>query len=341
MPPRKPAINLPEHVHAVRAKGRTYTYYQPNRNAKVKGARIRIHGEPLSAEWWANYQLVTGTPRPKPKNGTFAAVMEEWHASPEWNELAAKTREEWTRYCERILGVWGPLEVSGIEPRHVLKLRDAYENTPAAANNLLRCLSSMIAWSIPRGYRTDNPCRGVRKLKGGDPYEPWPWDVIDIVKSKARPDVWSVVALALYTGQRLGDTLKMRRDAVQHGLISVKQEKTSKRLLIPIHRELRPTIESIDHDAMTILASTKGTPWTRDGFQTTWNKRRPQIIRDQRLVFHGLRKTSVIALLEAGCTDAQVASISGHSREMVEHYSVQVNQEKLAREAMRMWENGT
>ena len=49
----------------------------------------------------------------------------------------------------------------------------------------------------------------------------------------------------------------------------------------------------------------------------------------------------MITLLEAGCTDAQVASITGRSREMIEHYSVQVNQEKLAREARRVLENGT
>jgi len=68
--------------------------------------------------------------------------------------------------------------VRGLESKHVLSLRDKYQDKPAAANNLLRCLSSMLGWSIPRGWRTDNPCLHVKKLKGGEGYAPWTWEQI-------------------------------------------------------------------------------------------------------------------------------------------------------------------
>ena len=58
-----------------------------------------------------------------------------------------------------------------------------------------------------------------------------------------------------------------------------------------------------------------------------------------RLVFHGLRKSAVVMLLEAGCTTAEVASITGQSYEMVEHYAKQVRQRKLAAAAIAKWEN--
>ncbi len=61
-------------------------------------------------------------------------------------------------------------------------------------------------------------------------------------------------------------------------------------------------------------------------------------LRDKALVFHGLRKSAVVFLLEAGCTDAEVAAITGQSRQMVEHYAKQVNQRKLAATAMSKWE---
>ncbi len=44
------------------------------------------------------------------------------------------------------------------------------------------------------------------------------------------------------------------------------------------------------------------------------------------------------SLLEAGCTDAEVAAITGQSREMVAHYSIMVNQRKLACAAILKWE---
>ena len=43
-------------------------------------------------------------------------------------------------------------------------------------------------------------------------------------------------------------------------------------------------------------------------------------------------------LLEAGCTDAEVAAITGQSRDMIVHYSMMVNQRKLARSAILKWE---
>jgi len=44
-------------------------------------------------------------------------------------------------------------------------------------------------------------------------------------------------------------------------------------------------------------------------------------------------------LLEAGCTTAEVASITGQSFEMVKHYARQVSQRKLAAAAIAKWEN--
>jgi len=45
----------------------------------------------------------------------------------------------------------------------------------------------------------------------------------------------------------------------------------------------------------------------------------------------------VIALLEAGCTVPETASITGQSHQMVEHYAKEVNQSRLADSAMGKW----
>jgi len=275
-------------------------------------------------------------PIPPAATNSVSALIEAWHKSPEWKALKPKTAKEWTRYCSRIKAAWGPLEIKGLEPRHVLALRDQFAETPAAANNLLRCLSSMLGWSVPRGWRPDNPCREVKPLKGGDGYAPWPWEVIEIARKELRPDLWWAVALALYTGQRLGDVLKMRWDAINGSTIKVRQEKTGKELLIPLHRDLRAVLDSIPRRAVTILTSTETRPWTKDGFKATWGKHKPKAA--SHLVFHGLRKSAVVFLLEAGCSDAETASITGQSREMIEHYAKMVNQQKLAAAAVLKWE---
>ncbi len=336
---RRAQIALPPHVRKVNARGKSYYYFEKHRGTAQARKAVRIPGEPSDPAWWDRYRELASLPAPRINPNAVGQVIDAWHTSPEWLGMSAKTQSEWLRYSDRIRAAWGDLEVSGIEPKHVLALRDAYADTPAAANNLLRCLSSLMSWSVPRGYRRDNPCREVRKLKGGDGYAPWPWPVVEAVRAEIRPDLWRVAALALYTGQRLADVLAMRRNARRGDQIRVVQNKTRKALLIPIHRDLMPMFDAVDHDAVTILANSRGAPWTEDGFKTSWNKHRPAILADRGLVFHGLRKTAVVTLLECGCTDAQVSAITGQSRQMVEHYARQVAQEKLARSAMRLWEN--
>jgi hypothetical protein len=61
-------------------------------------------------------------------------------------------------------------------------------------------------------------------------------------------------------------------------------------------------------------------------------------LREAGRVFHGLRKSAVVFLLEAGSTDAEAAAITGLSRQIVEHYARQVNQKKLAAVPGLKWE---
>jgi hypothetical protein len=82
---------------------------------------------------------------------------------------------------------------------------------------------------------------------------------------------------------------------------------------------------------------TRGTPCTRDGFKASWseelNKPIMKELRRRRHVFHGLRTSAVVFLLEASCFDAETAAITGQARDMVEHYAKQV-----AAAAILKWE---
>jgi integrase len=167
--------------------------------------------------------------------------------------------------------------------------------------------------------------------------------------------MWPAAALALYTGQRQGDVLAMTRAKVGNGLIEVKQEKTSRELVIPAHQKLLAVLATMKSSGVQILTNTRGLPWTQNGFRASWNgaleqpKQKYDVlpnahplgpIKRAGLVFHGLRKSAVVMLLEVGCTTAEVQAITGQSMQMVEHYAKQVNQKKLAASAILKWERG-
>lgn len=363
--PRKDRLQLPQHVHCTMARGHQYFTYHPYRGTKRAGERVKLPGTPqnddgtLNERWWEAYRRASGQPDVAARPGTFDALVPAYKASPEWKQLRERTQKEWSRHLKLVQAKWGKLLVDGVEPKHVLTLRDTRADTPADANNLLRALSAIFTWASLRGWRSTNPCHRVPKLKIGDGWSPWPWDSIEHLKANARPHLWEAAALALYTGQRVSDVLRMRWSDLDGGLIAVVQGKTGKKLWVPLHKELAALLAVLEARAKkamgdkvidlrrhhkTILTTTRGKAWTVDGFKASWSAQlneKPMVqLREQRLVFHGLRKSAVVFLLEAGCSDAETASITGQSRDMVEHYAKQVNQRRLAAAAAAIlkWE---
>jgi integrase len=346
--PRKASVKLPPHVHAVKARGKDYYYFQRFRSTERQEPRIKLPGAPLDrdgipvAEWWRAYRKLSGEVEPKAKRGTFSAVILAYKESPEWRELSARTRSERGRHLAKIEAAWGELLVTGLEARHVLQLRDRHAATPGEANNIVRSLSSLMSWSIPRGWRTYNPCTKIRMLRIGQGYAPWTWEEIEEFRTHARADLRWAAAVALYSGQRQGDVLGMLWSDIQEGLISVTQNKTGKKLWIPMHEHLRAVLAEIPRVSVHVLTNSRGVPWTTDGFKSSWGdemKREAfKELHERELVFHGLRKSAVVFLLEAGCTDAEVSAITGQSRGMVVHYAREVNQKKLAAAAVLKWQ---
>ncbi|MEQ1689389.1 MAG: hypothetical protein ABL874_12520, partial [Sphingopyxis sp.] len=153
--------------------GRTYYYLTLNRGTGKQSKSVRLPDDPRSSEFWTEYARHRDLPAVRKPTNTVNLMIEAWHKSPEWIALAPGTKREWTRHCDRIKLAWGDYDARGIGPKQVLDLRDAFASTPASANNMLRCLSSMMTWAAPREWVTANPCRDVKPLKGGEGYAPW------------------------------------------------------------------------------------------------------------------------------------------------------------------------
>ena len=144
-----------------------------------------------------------------------------------------------------------------------------------------------------------------------------------------------------FTGQRLNDVLTMAPDDVKENRVHVVQEKTGKKVWVPLHdrlieyRERRKVI-----GFQTICVTTTGTGWTVDGFETVFGRIREDFgFGDvgERVHLHGLRKNAVISLLEVGCSVDEVMAITGQSEKMVRHYAREIDRQKLADSGMKKW----
>lgn len=339
--PRKIIVRLPEGVHALRRRsGRMVYYWRPHRGTARAGPSIRLPDDAESAEFWAAIKRLT---EPGPSEGSLARMIDCYLASPHFLGLAANTRREYLRYMAGLRAALLTDDADDLRPHHIAEMRDCLGDTPAKANATMRAIGALYTWGRERGLCRDNPALGLSKLKIGE-YAPWPRWAWDIAQGpEMREDLKTACALGLYTGQRLGDVLNMRLGDIRDNIVTVRQAKTGKLLQIPLHRELKPIVAAARaRGAIFIVSRQDGRPFSVDQFHAAWGRemdKEPQArIRAAGLVFHGLRKSACVKMAEAGCTEKQIAAITGQSLAMVEHYTKAAEQLGLAKDAMQRLE---
>lgn len=345
--PRERGVMLPKGVNRiVRRNGRVAYYWHPGRGTadedRLRGQWCRLPDDPESPAFW--HAIEDAQRGPVSGLVGIAAMVDAYQRSPRYMGLAEATRRDYDRYLADLTTTWGDMEPSAVKPHHVAALRDKFGATPSKADHYVAVIRTVYAWGIERGHAEFNPAERISHIAKVEPYEPWPqwaWELVPQMRRELRVACF----LALYTGQRLGDILRMQLGHVEDGRVKVRQSKTRKELVIKLHSALVPVLDECRQNATIFLVSRQdGSPFTVDQFHAMWGreKRRPGFVRLAKhvpaIVFHGLRKSAVCKLLEAGCTHKEVAAVTGHSLGQIEHYSRSADQLKLNEAAMRKME---
>jgi len=108
---------------------------------------------------------------------------------------------------------------------------------------------------------------------------------------EARPSLRWAVKLALYTGQRRSDLVKMKWSQFDGEFIEVRQQKTGASLSIPFHKELRLELKNMPRVANTILVGERGAPLTGSSLSVMVRKPLREMGVDGYAI-HGLRKNA-------------------------------------------------
>jgi integrase len=262
-------------------------------------------------------------------------MVQAYYASTTFAELAPKTRETYQRVLADLVADLGGADPRAITPAAVARLRDALRETPGKAYTSMVALGALYAWGLELGWAEINPVRGVKKPKLGE-HQPWPEAALRAIDEALRPDLAWVLTVLLHTGQRLGDVLKATHGDISGYRLRVVQEKTGRDLLIPLHQKLHGLVRIAKPPETPICLHHTGRPWTKDSFHGAWRevKAKPGL-PFAGLVAHGLRKNATVKLLEAGCSEAETAAVTGMSLKMVMHYGKSARQKVLADSAMK------
>jgi hypothetical protein len=276
----------------------------------------------------------------------FKALVEAFQSevNPFWTTLAASTQRGYRASGKMIVEMVGdelPGDLTTVDAQQMI---DELGDTPATANQFRAFLSRLMAWGVPRGFCKINPVEHTEKVPGGEPWVPWPNWAFEILFEHAPIHMQRISMSAFFTGQRQGDVIAMVKPKAGESTIAVRAQKTKKTVWIPIHSAYRKWIDSAPNNDSVMLHEAGRTKFfkTADGFRTEWQKMMNQEpfkrFRENRIVFHGLRKNAVINLLEVGCTENQVGAICNMSAQMVQHYGREVALRSLARDAMKLME---
>lgn len=201
-----------------------------------------------------------------------------------------------------------------------------------------------ITRTVNRGIIARNPCeRGGRIYRGSRADNIWTADDEAAFLKSAPVHLHLPLLLALWTGQRQGDLLRLPWSAYDGICIRLKQSKTGVRVSIPVGAPLKAALDSAVKHGPMILTSTDGRPWTSDGFRASWRKacKNAGIVG---VTFNDLRGTAVTRLAVQECTEAEIAAITGHSlrdvRSILDAHYLHRDQ-VLAENAIRKLERGT
>lgn len=325
---------------------------KPRYRFRKKGQTPRyIQAEFGSAEFDAEYdaclrgetapKIEVGKGRIKP--GTIADLIRRYYAAPEFMGLADSTKSTYRNQLDRFREQHGTKPVRLIERRHIKAIIGGMADRPGAANSLLARIKLLMKFAIEEGMRRDNPALGVRGFKAkGDGFHSWTDD--EISKFEATHATGSrarlAMALLLYTGQRRSDVIRMGHQHVSKGRIQVRQQKTGAGLWIPIHPDLVAIIAATPRTNLTFVTTAQGKPFSAAGFGN-WFRECCDDAGLPQCSAHGLRKAAARRLAEAGCSNQQIKSITGHQTEAeVARYTRAAEQEVLAKQAMRALSRG-
>lgn len=322
---------LPKHVY----KQRNGIYFQRRGWPSVKFAN-----EFGTSEFWKEYSdILSGKEKPtRISNRNFASLIASYRKSPRYKNLKPRTALDYDKYLEFFLQIMSDANPAVMKRKDVIKLRDANANKVYFANYSLRVLRILMEHCVDLGWRESNPAKGVSEIKTKKvEREPWPLELLEVYRATCAIGTRErlVMELCIGTGQRIGDVLEMRWSDIQQGGFVVKQNKTSKELWVPILPELQAALDAASRHSVFILTNERGTNrWSyRGASQAVRNVR--EAIGALGYDIHSWRYNAACELVEAGCGDDLVASVTGQSPAMVQHYTKKVRQKIRAIEAQQ------
>jgi integrase len=292
------------------ADGRFKTYFY----AWKGGPPLR--GEPGTPEFIASYNAAVAT-KATPPRGKLLSVLQQYQESDDFLKLAPRSRSDYIGKIKIIEKSFGDFPLSAMTDKRTPGIFKDWRDRLALSSRRQAdyawvVLARILSFGMDRGLIAANPCeKGGRLYRGSRADKIWTTADEAAFLERAPAHLHLPLMLALWTGQRQGDLLRLPWSAYNGTHIRLRQSKGGRQVVIKVGAPLKAMLDTMPKRSPIMLTTIDGNPWTADGFRASWGKacKRAGIVG---VTFHDLRGTAVTRLALVGATEPEIATITGH-----------------------------
>jgi integrase len=291
-------------------------YYHVSSTAPRKWTPLGANRARALLEW----ARIEGA-EPDPSVRTFDVIAQRYEIEV-MPTKAARTQLDNFKEMANLRAVFGRMLIEAIKPHHVRGYLDKRGQTAKArANREKALLSHMFNKAREWGYTdSPNPCQGVKGFteSGRDRY------VSDAefaaVRAAAHPTVQDAMDVALLTGQRPADVLKIQRSDIRDGALFITQNKTKAKRAIDLVGELAAVIDRIaarprERLSLYLIQDDDGRPLTAAALRSRFGK-----ARTAAGVSFQFRDIRAKTASDTGDLSHSQRLLGHKNRDMTEHY---------------------
>lgn len=313
------------------------------------GPRTRIRGEFGSDEFWAEYKAAAeGRARPEkggPAAGTLAWLLDRYRETADWNKgLSEATRRQRDNIFVHVIKTAGDKPFAHITEATIIAGRERRAQTPAQARNFLDAMRGLFRWAKKAKLVKADPTAGVENppRPRGDGFIPWTEEHVAAFEKcwpiSTRQRVW--LDVLLYTGLRRGDAVRLGRQHVRDGIITIKVEKSGFMIeaVLPVLPVLAKTLAAGPCGDLTFIVGANGKPLSKESFGNLFRKACNAAGVPGSA--HGVRKIAATRAANRGATTEQMKAIFSWTDDaMPSLYTRSADRRRMAMDAMHKLAN--
>lgn len=233
--PKTVYLDLPPRMGARTLRSGRVRYYYTG----IPGKKIPLGSDLNEARLkWAKFE------NGEDDSSRFLAVSERWKKD-ELKKLAFRTQKSYAEHLVNLQEAFKDFTLDDIRAVDVRQYLDR-RSKKVAGNREVSLLSVIFNWARERGLTNGaNPCLGVKRNKERPRGRYVTDEEYDGALAKAPPFLQDTMDLALLTGQRVSDVLKMTRQDMRDGVLSVVQDKTGAKVGIRIEGDLKIVLDRV------------------------------------------------------------------------------------------------